>query len=629
MTDHRLSIFTRYAKQLLPCDNKTTATLSLKEHTQIPLLIDTLCRKQRHHLLLVKSSSEQFNKATIEALVQHLSIDEIPLKLQQAQCLYFDVTAFMLGTESIDDIENDFRLLLGDMRLNHKPMIFVINQLEPLLNTKQTTSLTALEKLLKSVLTHPQWRLIILSDRTIYQTAIEQHIFLKELFTTIKINEPTETEAFTILKNFRTELEQFHDVVISEETLSSAISLASTYLAGTSSLDKAIELLDSAAARANTLPSPHLTDQKPIVTSTHLAQVVASWTQIPLTHLQNNKFQAGKLTEALQRHIFGQDHAIQQIASTLQNACIKLHKKSGPLCSFLLAGSSGVGKASLVYALADHLFGHQDALLRVHLNPDFQTFSDINVTTGFQNERCIKLLNAIKQTPYAIVFFENVEQLSEKMRVLLKNILTHGYLIDENEMKYDLSHAIVIVSTTAGANSITHFMQATPEKKKQIDLMQLVLNEHLHDGAYPADHGISSQELYEKILPELQKYFSQELLQTMHLITFLPLDYVSLEKIMHNKIKSLAKRLDMHFGIELQFAPEIIKFLAHEALWHSRTKSLNHLLEQQLYACVSHEILAHVEARNKPKRLLLQLNDNGQLLRCEFITSTESSLFNL
>lgn len=625
MIDHRLTIFTKYARYLLPSDNKTP---SLKEHAQLPLLIDTLCRQKHHHLLLIKSSSEKFNDAIIETLAQHLAGETAPKLLQHAHCIYFNITAFMLSAESSDDIENDFRILLGDIRTNNKKMIFVINQLEPLLTSDQQTALGTLGKLLRSILTHEQWRLIILTNPATYQTAYSQHTYLKDLFATIKINEPADTESLSILKKHRIELENFHHVSMSEETLSSAMSLASTYLSGDSSLDKALELLDSAAAKASSLQH-ELTEQKPIVTSLHLAQVVSSWTQIPLTHLQNNKFQMSKMVEALQRNIFGQDSAIQQMAAVLQNACIKLHKQAGPLCSFLLTGPANTGKASLAYALAEHLFGHREALLRLNINNTVQTLTDISVTTGSQEERCISLLSAIQQTPYAILFLENVEQLSDPVNAIIKNMLTHGYLLDQNEKKYDFRHAIVIMTTTVGADQITSLIQASPEKHKQIDLMQLVLNEHVHDTNHTDVH-IPSHEMIEKVLPELLTHFSADIIQRGNLIPFLPLDYSSLEKIMRNKLKSLAKRLDLNFGIELTYAPEIIKFLAHEALWQrGKTKSLDRLLEQHLYACVSHEILAHIEDKNKPKKLLLQLNDNGQLLRCEFITANEAALYNL
>jgi ATP-dependent Clp protease ATP-binding subunit ClpC len=627
MSDHGPSIFIKCAKYLLPCDKKSFSH-SFKELSQIPLLIDTLSRQKRHHLLLMQSSSQKWNDVVIQSLAECLPTKMPSYLLQKMNCLYFDVTAFILNPDTIDHLENDFRILYSDIQTNKKHFILIINQLEPLLHAEPASPLGTAWKLFTSILTHPQWRLIVLVHPTTYEMISSQNTFLNHLFTPIQLNEPTETESLSILKNERVLLEQFHNVIISEEIIPSALSLANTYLPGNSSLDKTFELLDSAAARAGL---PHdASDQKSILTSMHLAEVISSWTHIPLSHLQTNKFQMGKLIESLQRFIFSQDSAIQTIAAILQNACIKLHRKPGPLCSFLLAGPASTGKASLVYALSEHLFGHSHALLRVNSNKTSTHLSHLTVTTGLHNERSVHLLTAIQETPYACLFFENIDRFTDEMLYSLNFILTHGYIVDEQGKKYDFHHAIIIISTTVGAEHIIRLTQTSSDKHKQIDLMQLVLNEHVQDPSLYSPQSLSPLEMTECILPELMTHFSKELLEKVNLIPFAPLDYTALEKIVRNKLKSLTKRLESSFGIELHYAPEIIKFLAHDVLWQrTPLTSFDKLLEQTLYSCVSHEILAHMEDKHKPKQLLLQLNDNGQLLRCEFITSNEATLYHL
>jgi ATP-dependent Clp protease ATP-binding subunit ClpA len=615
MIEQRLSIFEKYAKVLLPCDNNKNPLL--EEHPQIPLLVDTLSRHQNHHLLLVKSSADLFNETMVETLAQALSA--LPGLLQNAHGIYFDVAAFMLSEETVDDIENDFRILCNDIRMNNKRIVFVINQLP----TEGLGILEILWKKLKSILMNDQWRLIVLTS-PVDQSVYLDKSFFKELFTTIQIAEPSEKESIAILKQYRIELENFHHVIISEEILPSALSLASTYFSGQSILDKAWELLDIAATRLNT--SPQL-EQKPIMSSAHLAQVVSYWTKIPLTHLQNNKFQMARLVEALQQNIFGQDRAIQNITTILQNACLRLHKKTGPLCSFMLAGPSSVGKASLVYSLAEQLFGHHEAVLRVNLNNMIHRLENVVVNTGLNAEHSTDLFSAIQQTPYAILFFENVEQFSEEMHAIVKSILAYGYL-HEGKKKYDFRHAIIAISTTVGSDRIIQLVQSAPEQHKQIDLMQLVLNEHVHE---PAHQHVLQDNISEQIIPELTMHFSNELLQYTNLIPFLPLNYMALEKVIRNILQLLKKRLNVMFGIELHYAPEVIKFLTHEALWQrSHIKSLDKLLEYSLYSCISSAILMQVEDRaNSLKRLVLQLNDNGQLLRCEFMTTAEPALYHL
>ena len=125
------------------------------------------------------------------------------------------------------------------------------------------------------------------------------------------------------------------------------------------------------------------------------------------------------------------------------------------------------------------------------------------------------------------------------------------------------------------------------------------------------------------------KNFSSALLEHLHR-TFLPLDYAALEKVIRLKVKTLAKRLEANFGIELNYAPEVIKFLAHEALWRKpMSKPIEKLLEQHLFSAVANEILAHSEDKNRPRRLFLQLNENGQVLRCEFISATGAMIYSM
>jgi ATP-dependent Clp protease ATP-binding subunit ClpA len=612
MTEQRVSIFVKYAKNLLsPTD--TISNFALEHHPQIPLFIDVLCRQRHPHLLLLKSSANIFDETMIQSLWRTLSPTS---KISQnAYAIYFDVVKFMLSDETIDDIENDFRILCEDMRVNNKRMFFVMNQLEPLLS--QTEFHEIFGKKLRSLLTNDQWRFIVLTEEDIYKKAILQHRFLRELFTKTKISEPSEVESLMVLKQHCIRLENFHQVIISEEVMVSAMSLANTYFSNSSVLDKAFELLDIAATRV---------DSNASMMNIHLMNVVSRWSFIPLTHLQNNKFQVESLIAALQQRIFGQDQPIEQMTTLLQNAYIKLHKKLGPLCSFMLAGPPQCGKAALVTSLGEQLFGHNNAVFRVNLNNTTHCLANMTINTGLHAEHCIDLYTALQQTPYAILFFENIECFPEAVQSIVKNILAYGYISEEMK-KYDFRHSIIIISTTVGSEHIIRLVQSIPEKNRQIDLMQLVLNEHIHATGHPINQQGLQEKMIEHIFPELTDKFSKDILSHTNLIPFLPLSFIALEKIIQNKLSTLKKRLEVTFNLDLHYAPEIIKFLAQEALWqHTYMKSLDKVLEHYLYSCVSHEILRHMGIQNnKSKRLLLQLNEQGQSLKCEFVIANEMS----
>ncbi|EKD91565.1 MAG: ATPase AAA-2 protein [uncultured bacterium] len=624
------SIFTRFTHHLLGNpDAKKNMASPLKDHPQIPFIIDTLSRFEQHHLVLSSTQAEKINHALMESVAQHLSTDHIPKTLYNCDFVYFDIHQLALSLISKEQIEVDFHMLCDELRANNKRIILVINELDLFLQNNISETLVHFDHAIKTILFDDSWRLIFFTQKKnpIYPPQFNR------LFSTISVAAPTTTESLALLKSHRASLENFHHVIISDETFTSAHSLSTHYLAGESCFNNALNLLDSGAARASTFERNEQTGHKPIVTSHILTQIIANWTHIPLAHLQNNKFQANKFIDALSKHVFGQDDSINFIASILQNACVKLQEKNGPFCNFLFVGATDVGKTETAYAIAEHLFGHKAALLHINLNQTSPTtLADIKVSSRTSENRHSNLLHAISETPYAVVLLENIDQLPQSTFNLFNDILTQGYIIDEQGNKYDFRHAIIIMTTRCGAEHIHHLFapQNTQETTNAVDLMQLVLSENLHEPSQHNHQSLSPLELCDEILPQLTEHFSTAFLQQLNIVPFIPLDYAALEKIVRLKVKTLTKRLDANFGIELSFAPEVIKFLAHEALWRKpNTKSLDKLLEQHLYACVAHEILLHADDKNKLKRLLVQLNDSGQLLRCEFITPNEAALYNL
>lgn len=594
-----LSIFATYAEDLF-----AGTTDTLKDHPQIPLIIDTLSRKENHHILLMGMSSEKTQFALLKSVALQLADGHAPKSLRNVNFIYFDAKRLTLANETVDKIYADFAEFCNQISATEQRTLIAINEFSEPLAT-----------LIETQLDNDNFRFILLNQ-------LEDHPSFANIFLT----EPNDAQLTTLLKSYKKELEDFHHVLIPEETCAAALSLTSHYLSCHSYFDKALELLDSAAARASALEHPDHTSQlKPIVTSTTLTHVVSSWTDIPVSHLHNNTFQSGKFIEALQRRIFGQEAAIDMVGSVLQHACIKLQEKSGPLCNFLFVGPAEAGKTTTAFTLAEHLFGHKNALLRVNLNEPCQSLADIKILT--EENHSMPLLTAIQKTPYAIVLIENIHQAPTAILALFKNIFNQGFALDAQGNKYNFRHAIFIISTTLGADHIATLTQtpAHQENNKTLDLMQLVLNTSPHDMNSEMHPHLTTQEICEELAPILEEHFSSSLLEHLHIIPFLPLDYAAYEKIMRLKLKSFAKRLETQFGIELNYAAEVIKYLAHEAVWRkTHTKSLDKLLEQHLYSAVANELLAHAEDKNRTKRLLLQLNDDGQVLRCEFISAMSS-----
>ncbi len=602
-------------------ENNTLENKIFKNHPLIPFVIDSLSRYERNQLILASTQSDKIHQAFIKSITQHLDTENVPHSLKDYKFIYFDARQFFSGdmnnTHSINSEKNlqHFQMLIAQLKKQHQKIIFVISQIDFLT-----------QPMLDQLLNMGEWRII----GFVSQISQLHHLTLSPFFSIANFTEPSLNELISVLKIHRVHLENFHQVTIPDELILNAYNMADHYLPGHSQFDKTFELLDSAAARASINHQSH--DKKAIVTSHCLMEVISNKTQIPLTHLHNNNFQAHKFIETLRKNIVGQDAAMNMIASRLQNACIKLLDHSGPLCSFLLVGPHDAGKTEMAYAMADHLFGGRHALLRVNLNlTEYTSLADITIFPVSNENPETHLLSAIQQMPYAIILIEDIDRLHHKTFDLIQGIFEPGYVFDEQHRMYDFRHAIIIATTRAGSDFITQSTGShqTEEPGKTIDLMQLVLNEHVHDSRSQSIYP-STADLCEELTPKLLEHFPQVLLQKLNVIPFLPLDYAALEKIIRAKIKMLGRRLQSSFGIELSFAPEVIKFLAHETVWRkANVKSLDKLLEQQLYSIVTHEILLHAENKNRSKRLFIQLNESGHLLRCEFMTSNEAAFYDL
>lgn len=608
---------TTYLKNLLEQDFQNNLP-PLKDHHPIPTLFDILGRRQQHHVILKSSHSKKINAELLNGLAYHFASENnlLPKNLRDNLFISLD----------LQNLSNDIQLeqSLQTLFAEPKQKILAIDGMEYVLNNLSLFPATM--QLIKSILTNHHWRLIIFASTHILRQLSKQFPFINDYFSIATFNEITANEAIAILKTFRPALEEFHQALIPEELFAQAYAWACHYLPGSCHLEKALQLLDSAAARAN---SQEKTLHNAIVTHQLIIQVVATWTGIPLNYLQQNKFQAEVLINAVKKSVFGQDKAIELIGLLLQNACLKLEEKNGPLTTLLLVGPKDSGKTTIAQSIAENLFGYQQALLHVNLSQTHYTcLSEVYIVPPSEHQHCISFLDAVRQTPYAVVLLENIDQLSASQLDLFKDIFFRGYVFDKNGQSYDFRHTIFVMTTRLGAKN-THqlALEEQPEAGQAVDLMQLVLNNlpplERHNGATS-----SLNILRDELLPILEAHFSPALLQQWHIIPLTSLDYAAVEKVIRLKLKMLSKQLEIKFNIELSYAPEIIKFLAYETFWNAcRTKSFKQRLEEHLYSCVTNEILTANDGKNNSKKLLLRLNDAGELLRCEFVTTNATAFY--
>jgi len=620
--------FSQYVSTFFPGNVKKIA-FTLHDQYQLPFILDTLSCKDSRHLLINGPFCSTYNHNFLGLIAQAFADERIPKILRESCFVYFDIKNLIQSNITADQFKKDFQYLCQELEYKYSRVILAINDAAPLLCDEHNTLQSQIGKMFKALLVNKQWRFVLTNSIPTLNSALQNAY--QDYFTQVNLSEPTTTDALAILKSSREEFENFHQIVIPDEAFAYAYAMSTHYLSGyQSKLDKALQLLDSSAARASTQERTDEAQHKPILTNMTIAQVVSHWTQIPLSHLQLNKFKAADFIQNMQKQLFGQETAVNLIGLALQHARIKLHPRPGPLCSFLFAGPANIGKSEAAQIMAEHLFGHKSALLRVKLDKLQRPSSlcEIKVTTESENHYTT-LFEAIQKRPYAVILLENINHAQPGTVELFQDILTQGYALDQHGHRYDFRHAIVIMTTTLGTERIISLTQpqTASETTETADLMQLILNENPHENA-PRRQLLSAQELCSEIMPALETYFSIKILSHLNIVPFILLDYASVEKIIRLKLKQLTQQLEQNYGIELSYAPETIRFLVHETVWrHDSMRPIDKILEQHLYSCVAHELISRLDDKNRTKRLLLQLNDAGQLLRCEFVLPNDATLY--
>lgn len=594
----------------LPSFLKKNTAFPFKDHAQFPVLTDILIRRHMHHVILQAQFTSSLHHSFIEAFLQHLAQDHIPPALKHAELIYLDIENLNLTEQK--DIKKDIEAMRASLDHAEKYLLLAISNCHLFSKKKLKEDALFLRQQLETLFYHPKCRLILLNQAP----NISLQDRFKKQFTNLRLSGPTETDIATVLKQQRSELEAFHHVLIPEETLTLAYLLASRYLSPASALDEALLLLDSSAARLNTIEkSDQNNTNKPILTSHYLLQVLSHLTLIPTTHLQLHKFKLHEFMQHLEQRVFGQETALALIGQTLQLAQIHLEKSKGPYAHFLFAGPHHTGKETTALALTEFLFKQTHMFYSAEIGGHRELNSILDLTLYHHSDQHGETMkNILKEKPYAVFFLKNIEESSPTLLQNLYDILNTGFLYHEGK-PYQFKQAIFLLSTTKGASRLTESAETLShdEENEPVDLMELIMREQKSGHAAKASDN-AAQEFIRDILSELANDLPLALCQKLHVIPFLLPQKPAIQNIIHLKLKQLGKLLDARFGIELGYAPEVIRYLSQGYPCLDINRVLN-----QLYATIEQALFSQLENKNRPNQLFLQLNETGQSLRCDWL----------
>src|SRR5579883_754087 len=484
---------------------KKNAIIPFKDHPQFSILVDILSRKAVHHVCLHTDFSTQWLPYFLEAFLQHLAHEPVPPMLHEVELLYLH--AEHLTPLEKKQIENDLQKLQTENKTSKKCLLIAVSH-------PAILDMFSVE--------HPAFRFIIFTSKHILPGQLEKY------FSCLSLTSMSESDKLSLLKHQCIELENFHNVVISEEIISQAYLLAERYLSATHALEKTLLLLDSSTARASAAGELGLT--LPVVLN-----VLSTWTQIPASHLQTNRFKPHEFIQAMQQRVFGQEAALTVLAQALQQSQANLQQRCGPFCGLWLVGGEHTGKRTTALALTEQLFKQLNVLYLA------SAITINNSMFEMKLKRCVDkqylpLKEVLTQTPYAVILFENMEHAAPTLIEALQEIIQLGVLHDEQGNILDFRQSILLFSTTIGANRLAELtvLFSPEEGQEEVNFMQLIMKD-LKPEPRSAKHDYSPQELVDVILPEMTAQFPLSLCQQVPMLPFLPLTKLSIEKIIRLK----------------------------------------------------------------------------------------------
>ena len=485
---------------------------------------EILCRRSKNNPLLLGDPGVG-KTALAEGLAQSLLEGDVPDRLYDKRILSLDIGAVVAGTKYRGDFEERMRNLLEEVS-GAGDVILFIDEMHMLVGAGAAEGAIDASNILKPLLSRGLVQVIGATTREEYRRYLLRDAALSRRFQPVPLREPTPEEAVRILAGLRPRYESHHRLTISQGAVEAAVKLSSRYVCDRFLPDKAIDLMDEAAARVALSSAGQLPEALPSVEAADVAAVAAEWTGIPVAAMTEEEgSRLRSLEETLKRRVIGQDAAVAAVAAAVRRGRAGLKEPDRPIGSFLFAGPTGVGKTELCRALAEALFGSEKDLIRLDMSEYSEKFTAsrlIGAPPGYVgSDEGGLLTELIRRKPYSVVLFDELEKAHTEVLDLLLQILEDGRLTDAHGRAADFRNAVIVMTTNAGSSSVT---------------------EHRSPLGFFPPGAVPDRE--EPVRRELRQVFRSELLNRVDEIqVFRPLEQEALVSIARKLIDGLKGRL--------------------------------------------------------------------------------------
>lgn len=417
---------------------------------EIDRVVSILARRSKNNPCLVGEPGVG-KTAIVEGLAQRIVSNDAPPALRGKRVLALSLGPLVAGTKYRGEFEGRVKRILDEVKRSARDVVLFIDELHTLVGAGAAEGAPLdLSTMIKPELARGDLQCIGATTFDEYRKYIESDAALERRFQPVMVEEPSIDETIAILRGLRERYARHHHVAIDEAAIETAAQLAARYIADRFLPDKAIDLVDEAAASValankGSVDSPH-------VSSEDVAAVVTRWTGIP--HASLTESQVGRLLDLerlLAKRVIGQDRAIAAVSEAIRRARTGLHDPRKPVGTFLFRGPSGVGKTELAKTLAEVLFGSEAALVRVDLSEytEPHTLSRLlGAPPGYAgHDEPGQLTEPVRRRPYCVVLFDEVEKAHPDVAAILLQILDDGRVTDSKGRTIDFRHALIILTT--------------------------------------------------------------------------------------------------------------------------------------------------------------------------------------
>lgn len=501
-------------------------------------IIRVLCRKEKSNAILLGFPGVGKSKV-MEGFVGRLIADDVPEHLLGKEVFKLNLGGLIAGTKYRGEFEERFKAVLDEVLAAKRKIILYIEDIHQIVTAGRTEGSLDAGNLLKPLLAQGQINIIGTTTFAAYRESFELDQALEGRFQRIRIEEPDQDKALTILQGLRQNYQDFHGVRLTDEALQAAISLSIRYLSDRYLPDKALDLIDEACAVKKIQLAQSGTNQ-PDVSREDIASIVERITGIKVQGIMDNEREhLLNLDKLLRQRIVGQDQAVQKVSEAILRSRAGIQNPKRPIGSFLFLGPTGVGKTALAKALAERLFGNELEMVRLDMSEYMEKHAVARLVgpppgyVGFEEGG--QLTEAVRRRLYSIVLLDEIEKAHPDVFNTLLQVLDEGRLTDSKGRTIDFKNTILIMTSNIGSQQIL---------------------ESLKSG-----QGLTA-ETQEEVLSLLQHSFRPEFLNRIdETVIFNPLraeDMINIVKIM---VRQLQERLKNQ-KIQLHLSEEVYAFLA-------------------------------------------------------------------